>query len=401
MPASRIGGVLKLTILFAIEVAFVVTFHALGSIAKLDVDFAHFSQWLNTTPPETALVASIRILALIVSYWMLGTSVLYMVARAFRIPGLLRTMEFATIPGVRRIIDAGLAATIIGGTVFGGAGAVWAKQANAEKHATPAAVSATYKDLRVLYNPTPASDPSGPQVSLANDGVSADHLVSPVEVTEMESAAPSAESSSTSKVVVSSTQTDASTDIANPNTAPTLATVTASDIPARDNDGHYVPTPAGGGQDTIETSESTSSTSSSSAPTTTDAPNTSDSTTSPKIVVTPSDDTTTTSPKVVVPTTSPAVTVEGTQVERPNDPATGTPTNVDSPSSVTSYTVVKGDNFWAIADAQLRASLGRTPSNTEVANYWVKLIDANRQSIRSGDPDLIFPGEVFSLPPAS
>ena len=29
---------------------------------------------------------------------------------------------------------------------------------------------------------------------------------------------------------------------------------------------------------------------------------------------------------------------------------------------------------------------------------WVEVVDANRSSIRSGDPDLIFPGEQVTLP---
>jgi nucleoid-associated protein YgaU len=42
--------------------------------------------------------------------------------------------------------------------------------------------------------------------------------------------------------------------------------------------------------------------------------------------------------------------------------------------------------------------MGREPSDSEVAPYWVSVVEANRNSIRSGNPDLIYPGEVVLLP---
>ncbi len=63
-----------------------------------------------------------------------------------------------------------------------------------------------------------------------------------------------------------------------------------------------------------------------------------------------------------------------------------------------SYIVVKGDNFWTIAENRIRAVKGGGVTERQVARYWVQVVDANRASIRSGDPDLIFPGEQVSLP---
>lgn len=371
MPATRFGGVIKLMLLFAVQIGFIVVFHALGSIEKFAVDFSNLSQWIETTSPEVALVASIRILALAFSYWMLATSILYMIARSFRIPGLLRAMEFATLPGVRKIIDAGLAATIIGGTVFGGAAAVFAKSTDASQLATPAAVT------RTLYVPTPAGDGTGPSVSLVNPDATP---TSSVPIVSNEVSAPAA----TKKVVL-----DSSAPAQTPD-AEQAQTPTAG--PNFDDQGNYIPTPA-------ETAPE--------APEDVNEPKpaeTSPSTSSPKVVVPSETDTPTSTPKVTVaPTTAPVTTpgtdtdVDGKQVVRPDE--TPTETQTDTSSSSTSYTVVSGDNFWKIAKEQVRNSLGREPSNAEVANYWVSLIDANRSTIRSGDPDLIFPGEVFTLPP--
>lgn len=58
-----------------------------------------------------------------------------------------------------------------------------------------------------------------------------------------------------------------------------------------------------------------------------------------------------------------------------------------------------GDHLWKLAAGRMKEALGRTPTDTEVAPYWVEVVEANRDRIRSGDPDLIFPGEEIVLPP--
>ena len=61
-----------------------------------------------------------------------------------------------------------------------------------------------------------------------------------------------------------------------------------------------------------------------------------------------------------------------------------------------------GDNLWAIARNELaRARSGGSgePTNREVAEYWAKVVEANRDGLSSGDPDLIYPGEEITLPP--
>jgi hypothetical protein len=42
--------------------------------------------------------------------------------------------------------------------------------------------------------------------------------------------------------------------------------------------------------------------------------------------------------------------------------------------------------------------LGRTAAPEEVTPYWGSMIELNRASLLSGDPDLIYPGEVIALP---
>jgi nucleoid-associated protein YgaU/DNA-binding SARP family transcriptional activator len=63
-------------------------------------------------------------------------------------------------------------------------------------------------------------------------------------------------------------------------------------------------------------------------------------------------------------------------------------------------TVTRGDNFWKIAQATLTSAWGRPPSDDETAPYWRQLVAANRDRLAPPyDPDLIYPGQRFELPP--
>jgi len=65
------------------------------------------------------------------------------------------------------------------------------------------------------------------------------------------------------------------------------------------------------------------------------------------------------------------------------------------------WTVQEGDHFWRIATETLEAAYGRAPSNEETTHYWQEIVTLNDPQVRSGDPDLIHPGERFdvTLPP--
>jgi hypothetical protein len=63
------------------------------------------------------------------------------------------------------------------------------------------------------------------------------------------------------------------------------------------------------------------------------------------------------------------------------------------------WLVRPGDHLWKIAGEHLQIVLERAPTQDEHALYWLAVIDAARPVIRSGDPDLIYPGEELPLPP--
>ncbi len=60
--------------------------------------------------------------------------------------------------------------------------------------------------------------------------------------------------------------------------------------------------------------------------------------------------------------------------------------------------VTEGDHLWALAERRVSEVLGRPAADHEIAPYWREVISSN-PGLRSGNPDLIYPGEVIVLPP--
>jgi nucleoid-associated protein YgaU/two-component SAPR family response regulator len=71
---------------------------------------------------------------------------------------------------------------------------------------------------------------------------------------------------------------------------------------------------------------------------------------------------------------------------------------LDAPSEVGEVTVEEDDSFWTIAEQELTRAWGRQPDPDEIAGYWRTLVDVNRDRLSPPyDPNLIYPGQVFSL----
>lgn len=70
-----------------------------------------------------------------------------------------------------------------------------------------------------------------------------------------------------------------------------------------------------------------------------------------------------------------------------------------APSGAGAVVVVEaGDHLWKITDRSLTDRLGRPARDSEVTPLWRDVIEVNRERIRSGDPDLIYPGEEILVP---
>jgi nucleoid-associated protein YgaU len=73
------------------------------------------------------------------------------------------------------------------------------------------------------------------------------------------------------------------------------------------------------------------------------------------------------------------------------------PINVNT-TSHQRVVVVAGDHLWKISSRHLKKGVVENP---DVATYWRAVIDLNSDDLRSGNPNLIYPGEVISFPPMS
>jgi hypothetical protein len=63
------------------------------------------------------------------------------------------------------------------------------------------------------------------------------------------------------------------------------------------------------------------------------------------------------------------------------------------------WAVKPGECFWSIAESVLTERSGRSPSDAEIVPFWQRIIEANRLELAErGNPDLIFPGQVFTVP---
>lgn len=64
------------------------------------------------------------------------------------------------------------------------------------------------------------------------------------------------------------------------------------------------------------------------------------------------------------------------------------------------WTVERGDHLWSIAEQVLTAVHGDRPGDDDIEAYWAELVASNRDTLVDPDnPDLIFTGQVFVLPP--
>lgn len=90
-------------------------------------------------------------------------------------------------------------------------------------------------------------------------------------------------------------------------------------------------------------------------------------------------------------------TVEPTPVPTPAPPLVP----VATPETSVEHVVQPGECLWSIAADELALTTARTRdaiADAEVAAYWVELMAANHGRLASGDPNLIYPGEVVLLP---
>lgn len=161
----------RLGALLAFEIGAVVVLHRLGSSRRARVDWGDVGGWLDAVATEDAVVAVLRLLALAVAYWMLASTVLYLLARASRLPSLARSVRWATLPGVRRVVDSVVAASIVGPMVLGTAAPAMADPGVAVQVQVPSGPASAPRYVPTAAGDQPAGAPAAPAATPAQPAI--------------------------------------------------------------------------------------------------------------------------------------------------------------------------------------------------------------------------------------
>lgn len=245
-----------LAALLSAEAAAVHLLHRLGNLDGLGVGWSDLPGWIRNAPPEDALLATLRLVALVGAWWLLCSTVLYTAARLVHRPAAARAIGWAALPFARRIVDGALAVSITASAMVGVGAARTGAAPPPSTTSPPVVISLDHRDHVSTQSTT------------ARDGRELTSIPAPL------------------------------------------------------------PRPA---------------------------------------------------PSVPAPPASP-----------------------QPPLPARQHTVTPGDNLWTIATVHLATVNQRDPGtlgDTEIASYWSRVVDENRGRLQSGDPNLIFPGEVVELPP--
>jgi hypothetical protein len=180
-----------LGLLLAGEVAAVLALQALGRVRALQIPWhARLLAWLLHSPLQVVLGAVGRLAALLLAWWLLASTVLYLLAAVARVPGAVtRLAASMALPLVRRVADQalalGIATSIVGSAsaaaagpaaaLPAGAGGAAAAVADAAATAAPAAGAAAAGGAagQHVYTPKPAG------ASAAVAGAQGQHVYTP------------------------------------------------------------------------------------------------------------------------------------------------------------------------------------------------------------------------------
>src|SRR5215218_9504278 len=121
-PLRRTGSLLAL---LGAELAAVLALHWLGRFPGLRIRWDEPVPWLLSSPVQEVLGAILRSVALVMAYWLLVSTVIYLLASLSRLPSAVRAVAWATFPLARRVADHAVAVTLatsmVGTTTLGAA----------------------------------------------------------------------------------------------------------------------------------------------------------------------------------------------------------------------------------------------------------------------------------------
>lgn len=359
---SRLVSASQLVGLVALAVAAVIGLHRAGSLEAFQIDWADPVGWLARARVGDALVALLRLAGLATGWWVLGSTAVYVAARATGVPAAVRAVEWAALPPVRRLADRAVAVTIAGSSVLGGpAGAV---AAAAEPPAPPVPAPQTVH-----------VEASGDTVGgLAPEPVSSEVDGEQAEGQQAGGYEPTPAGSEASEDNASAPAGSEAEDEGQPPAAVGERASGGDDAagsgrpPSRGGHAPAASNPTGGAGQPQPAASSETDTATSSRPADDEGASTGEE----------------------VAAGAAAGEAEG------GEPAADEPG--DDEAAPATHTVQRGEHLWAIAAAQLRQVRKQEPTGEEVAAYWRAVVAANADRLPSGDPDLVYPGDPVVLP---
>jgi hypothetical protein len=439
-PLRRTGSLLGL---LALEVAAVLGLHWLGRFAGLQVRWDEPVPWLLDSPIQNVLGSLLRMVALVMAYWLLASTVAYLLASLTRLPGAVRAVGWATLPLVRRVADHAVAVTLatsmVGGTTLGVAGPALAADSRSLGPPAPKPVAAA--------GATGSGAQDGPTTTEPQPTRTSEPVYTPDPADQVPTTAPKATPRPPTTEPEPTRASEPAYNFDPADQAPrrlqedqpattTTAGATTTTEGATTTTAGATTTTAGatnrsGAATTRTESTATTAAPTTNAPATTAAPTTASSA-ARQGVAAPTTASTTGPERQGSAAGTPATTHAYVPEGASDSPESGmakpgsTTTTTTNPGGGSSnrggspnpgggnkqgtgreeehdhHQVVDGDSLWKIARDHLsreRSGGSGEPTNHEVAAYWIKVVEANRDGLRSGDPDLIFADEWITLPP--
>ncbi|MCJ7753398.1 MAG: hypothetical protein MUP13_02415 [Thermoanaerobaculales bacterium] len=121
----RLARITRLAAVIGLEGGALVWLLQLGNLPWLRIDWSNLGIWLRVTPAEDALAAMVWLAALGCAIWLAVSTLLYLAARASRVPALIRSIGWMTLPAIRKVSEGALAALLVTSTIA--AAPVWAQ----------------------------------------------------------------------------------------------------------------------------------------------------------------------------------------------------------------------------------------------------------------------------------
>jgi hypothetical protein len=424
-PLRRVGSLLGL---LGLEVAVVAGLHWLGRLPALQIPWERPLPWLLDSPVQDVLGSLLRMVALVMAYWLLASSVLYLLASLSHLPAAVRAVRWLTLPLVRRVADHAVAVTLAtsmvgGGTLAtagtavaapgrdGGAGPparrpVAAAPAPAPRPWAAAQPTSTTGGQDEPSQPNYRPRPAGQEPTTTGQGAPSQPGYRPRPAGQ--------EPTTTGRPATTPPTTAAPTTATTATTQPTTTTGPSANRRSATTTTTTQPTTSAAARQQTTTQRPTTT-----APATTTGAGGTTGTADPQARAAGQPTTSTTGLRPPAYRFNPAGTTTTPQPEAGQEPgqpggqpgsgsksessggSSGGQEGQGSAEQATRQRVQQGDSLWTIARDRLAEVHGRRAaalSDREVAAYWVTVVEANQGGLRSGDPDLIYPGEEVELP---